>query len=60
MEKTAEGDEYLEVSDETLEQRRIIKVISQEAFLAEIGAFKLTVRTAVRGYHDYKDSDNWR
>ena len=28
MEKTAEGDEYLEVSDETLEQRRIIRVLS--------------------------------
>ena len=45
MEKTVEGDEYLEFSDETLEN------FSVWAFLAEMAAFTLTGRTAVRGYH---------
>ena len=44
MEKTVEGEEYLEFSDETLES------FSVWAFLAEMAAFTLTVRTAVRGY----------
>ena len=38
MEKTVEGDEYLEFSDETLES------FSFWAFLAEMAAFTLTVR----------------
>ena len=57
MEKTIEGDKYLDVSDETLEWRQIIRALSQGAFLAEMAAFELTVRTAVRGYHVYKDSE---
>ena len=44
MEKTVEGDEYLEFSDETLESFAVW------VFLAEMAAFTLTVRTAVRGY----------
>ena len=35
MKKTAEGDEYLDFSDETLDRRRIIRAFSQGAFLAE-------------------------
>ena len=49
MEKTVEGDEYLEFSDETLESFLVW------AFLAESATFALTVRTAVRSYHMYKD-----
>ena len=44
MEKTVEGDEYLEFPDETLESFLVW------AFLAEMAAFTITVRTAVRGY----------
>ena len=44
MEKTVEGDDYLEFSDETLESSSVW------VFLAEMAAFSLTVRTAVRGY----------
>ena len=36
MEKTAEGDKYLDFSDETLERRQIIRTLSQEAFLSEM------------------------
>ena len=36
MEKTAEGDKYLDFLDETLERRQIIRVLSQEAFLSEM------------------------
>ena len=60
MGKTAEGDEYLHFSDETFERRRIIRALSQGASLAEMAGFELTVPTAVRGYHVYKNSDNRR
>ena len=55
MEKTVEGDEYLEFSDETLES------FSVWAFLAEMATFTLTVRTAVRGYRpNEKDLETLR
>ena len=44
MKKTVEGDEYLEFSDETLQS------FSVWAFFAEMAAFTLPGRTAVRGY----------
>ena len=47
MEKTVEGDEYLEFSDETLERRRMIREFSVWAFRTEMAAFTLTGRTAV-------------
>ena len=47
MEITAEGDEYLDYSGETLQRRRIIRALSQEMFLTEMVDFELTVRTAV-------------
>ena len=36
MEKTAEGDKYLDFSDKTFEGRQIIRALSQEAFLSEM------------------------
>ena len=55
MKKTAQGDEQsfriferiIGVGDETLE--------TIGGLFIEMAAFELTVRTAVRGYHDYKE-----
>ena len=51
IEKTAKGVEYLVFLGETLERRWIIRALAQGAFLTEIAAFELTVRTAFQGYH---------
>ena len=54
----AEGNEYLEYLDESLECRRNLwRPFCRGVLLTEIemAAIELTVQTAVRGYHVYKD-----
>ena len=53
----AEGDEYLDYLDETLEQAAKPLNALLGAFLEiKMACFELTVQTAVRSYHVYKDS----
>ena len=58
LRQDTEGDEYLDYPDETLERMAKLWSALLGAFPDEMAAFKLTVRTADRGYeyHVYKDS----
>ena len=53
--KMAEGAEYLEYSDKLESSRQNFRYHLIGALLTEMAAFELTVRTAVRGYHVYKE-----
>ena len=62
MENNIKGDEYLDYSDETLERQRNLRAVSLDHGSLMIrrvacfnGCIQLTVQTALRGYHVYRE-----